>query len=99
MSSGRPAARGILVVRVVDARERRDIEPGAAVLGSSVVALDDLAGVVAANLVSGGDSLGSHFGFGSVRGMRQPGADAPPSSPRRVELLIIRMMPPAAVPV
>ena len=34
------------VVRVVDARERRDIEPGSAALGVTVVSLDDLASVV-----------------------------------------------------
>jgi xanthine dehydrogenase accessory factor len=34
------------VVRVVDARERRDVEPGSAVLGATVVSLDDLASVV-----------------------------------------------------
>ena len=34
------------VVRVVDAGERRDVEPGSAALGVKVVSLDDLAGVV-----------------------------------------------------
>src|ERR1700674_2341947 len=34
------------VVRVVDARERRDVEPGSAALGVAVVSLDDLASVV-----------------------------------------------------
>jgi xanthine dehydrogenase accessory factor len=34
------------VVRVVDARERRDVEPGSAVLGVTVVSLDDLASLV-----------------------------------------------------
>ena len=34
------------VVRVVDARERRDVEPGSAALGINVVSLDDLASVV-----------------------------------------------------
>ncbi len=34
------------VVRVVDARERRDVEPGSAALGINVVSLDDLARVV-----------------------------------------------------
>src|SRR5580704_8088610 len=33
------------VVRVVDARERRDVEPGSAALGVTVVPLDDLASV------------------------------------------------------
>jgi xanthine dehydrogenase accessory factor len=34
------------VVRVVDARERRDVEPGSAALGVTVVSLDDFARVV-----------------------------------------------------
>jgi len=34
------------VVRVVDAGERRDVEPGSAALGVKVVSLDDFAGVV-----------------------------------------------------
>jgi xanthine dehydrogenase accessory factor len=34
------------VVRVVDARERRDVEPGSGPLGVAVVSLDDLASVV-----------------------------------------------------